>query len=1215
MTRRWCAQMTWALICTLSLTAHASTASYYYDELGRLIETVAADGSSVFYAYDAVGNITSVRHNSTAATGISGFSPISGPVGTSVTIFGSGFNVAPASNTVKFNGTAATVISATATSLVVAVPSGASTGAISVTNGANTATSATSFTVASLGAPTLTSFTPTIGSQGTAVTLNGTNFQANSATDKVLFGTIAAPVSGVTAVSIATSVPSPAASGKISVTTPYGSVTSAADFFAVPTGFNVADVQFTGRVTLGGAAITASTTASGKIALVLFDGVGAKTGNYLQLTSVAPAGGTLSVFSPDGSLLTTGSVSNALIGLPRLPMSGTYTIVVAPSAAATFSLAVEPATVVNVDGQAAAISSVGTGYGAFATFDAYAGQNLGLVLNGIAFSGGGSGHLNLNIVRPDLSNWAQSTNCVTSNPGAACSAALTSLPLSGTYLIQVTNPGYPAITGGAFTLSTDKTGTLTSGVASQLTLRTGQNGRLSFSGTAGQAATIRFQSIVTTPANQSVYVSILKPDGTALTGLVSGSPSTNGNLINLSNLPSTGTYTMIVLPGYGAATTMSVALNPVSELQVDGPAVNITSAASGYGTSLTFTGTAGQNLALMLNGLAFSGGASGTVSLNVVRPDGTSWVQATNCSTGNPGAACSTALTNLPLTGTYLIQVANSSYPAITGGAFTLSSDKTGTLTSGSASLLTLHAGQNGRLTFAGTAGQSATIRFQGITTTPVNLPVWAAILKPDGSTAYGAISGSTSTNGNVFYIASLPSTGTYTLIVGPSYGAATTMSVALNPVSELQVDGPAVNITSAASGYGTSLTFTGTAGQNLALMLNGLAFSGGASGTVSLNVVRPDGTSWIQATNCSTGNPGAACSTALTNLPLTGTYLIQVANSGFPAITGGAFTLSSDKTGTLTSGSASQLTLHAGQNGRLTFAGTAGQPATIRFQGIATTPVNLTVWAAILKPDGSTAYGAISGTTSTNGNVFYIASLPVTGTYTLIVGPSYGAATTMSVALNPVSDLQVDGPAVNITSAATGYGTSLTFTGTAGQNLALMLNGLAFSGGASGTVSLNIVRPDGTNWSQGTYCSTGNPGAACSTALTNLPLTGTYLILVNSSNPPITSGAFTLSSDKTGTLTSGVASPLTLHAGQNARLTFAGTAAVHSLTVGTSTTTPSGQSLVATVLNPSGNTVATGTYGAAGGTLSLGTLSVGTYTVLVIPNYGAATSVTLTYQ
>jgi hypothetical protein len=65
---------------------------------------------------------------------VSSFSPLSGPVGTPVTITGSGYNTTPANNIVFFGATRASVTSATATSLTVSVPAGANYNYISVTN-------------------------------------------------------------------------------------------------------------------------------------------------------------------------------------------------------------------------------------------------------------------------------------------------------------------------------------------------------------------------------------------------------------------------------------------------------------------------------------------------------------------------------------------------------------------------------------------------------------------------------------------------------------------------------------------------------------------------------------------------------------------------------------------------------------------------------------------------------------------------------------------------------------------------------------------------------------------------------------------------------------------------------------------------------------------------------------------------------------------------
>ncbi len=113
-------------------------------------------GSHTIYirAKDSSGDWTQVSTGSFIVTSplpptITSFTPSSGLIGTTVTITGTNFDPSPANNTVKFNGTTATVTASTSTSITTTVPTGATTGIISITTGGNTATSSTSFTVTS----------------------------------------------------------------------------------------------------------------------------------------------------------------------------------------------------------------------------------------------------------------------------------------------------------------------------------------------------------------------------------------------------------------------------------------------------------------------------------------------------------------------------------------------------------------------------------------------------------------------------------------------------------------------------------------------------------------------------------------------------------------------------------------------------------------------------------------------------------------------------------------------------------------------------------------------------------------------------------------------------------------------------------------------------------------------------------------------------------
>jgi RHS repeat-associated protein len=177
----------------------------------------------------------SARFDATIATQqtptITSFTPAEGPVGTSVTITGTNFDPVPANNTVTFNGVTATVTAATATSLTATVPTGATTGPITVTTAAGTATSATNFTV--LVPPSVTGFTPASGRTGNSVTVIGTNFVNVSA---VTFNGIAATSFTVqTATTLTAVVPPTATTGPLAVTTSGGTGTSPGHFVVIPT--------------------------------------------------------------------------------------------------------------------------------------------------------------------------------------------------------------------------------------------------------------------------------------------------------------------------------------------------------------------------------------------------------------------------------------------------------------------------------------------------------------------------------------------------------------------------------------------------------------------------------------------------------------------------------------------------------------------------------------------------------------------------------------------------------------------------------------------------------------------------------------------------------------------------------------------------------------------------------------------------------------------
>ena len=163
------------------LTCLLDSVTYSYDELGRLVGAVAATGDSVRYSYDAVGNILSITRYSASQFALFTFSPKSGPVGTNVTISGSNFSSNSAQDSVTFNGTNATIISATPTTLVVSVPVGATSGSLTISSPSGSTTTSDSFTVTnSDGKPRIDSFTPQIVAPGNRRNNSRSKFRYNA---------------------------------------------------------------------------------------------------------------------------------------------------------------------------------------------------------------------------------------------------------------------------------------------------------------------------------------------------------------------------------------------------------------------------------------------------------------------------------------------------------------------------------------------------------------------------------------------------------------------------------------------------------------------------------------------------------------------------------------------------------------------------------------------------------------------------------------------------------------------------------------------------------------------------------------------------------------------------------------------------------------------------------------------------------------------------
>jgi len=199
-----------------------------------------------------VNSIGSNRVLFTVTPTITNISPASGPIGTSVTITGTGYGTSQGSSTVIFNGTAATPTSWSATSITVPVPTGATTGNVVVTVGGS-ASNGVAFTV--LPTPSITGLSPASGPLGTSVTITGTNFGASQGTSTVKFNGLNAGSTSWSNTSITTQVPDGASSGNVVVTVG-GVPSNGVDFTVTAPVINILSPTsggFSTPVTVGGA--------------------------------------------------------------------------------------------------------------------------------------------------------------------------------------------------------------------------------------------------------------------------------------------------------------------------------------------------------------------------------------------------------------------------------------------------------------------------------------------------------------------------------------------------------------------------------------------------------------------------------------------------------------------------------------------------------------------------------------------------------------------------------------------------------------------------------------------------------------------------------------------------------------------------------------------------------------------------------------------------
>lgn len=334
--------------------------------------------------------IDGVSYSGGVVPTLGSFSPAFGTPGSAVTLVGSGLTAAAQ---VAFNGTPARFREVTDGQLQVVVPAGATSGVVTVTTSAGSATSSAAFRVLNLEA-----IVPGVGRPGDTVLLSGSGFTGASL---VAFNGVSTPFTVLSDSRIQTVVPAAATSGLVTVQVPTLTLVTPAPFMVLRVASLAPGAARPGdMVMIDGAGFTGTTR-------VAFNGTPA-TFTVLSDTRIqaaVPAGATSGAVSVSTPILTLVSPSSfAVVRVDRLSVSqvtagGTFEV-----EGSGFALAES----ITLNGSAAAFTRISdTRLGVTVPAMATSGT-LRLVVAGLVLEGPGLGVLNVlsfapTAMRPGLS--------------------------------------------------------------------------------------------------------------------------------------------------------------------------------------------------------------------------------------------------------------------------------------------------------------------------------------------------------------------------------------------------------------------------------------------------------------------------------------------------------------------------------------------------------------------------------------------------------------------------------------------------------------------------------------------------------------------------------------------------------------------------------------------------------------------------------------------
>jgi hypothetical protein len=546
----------------------------------------------------------------------------------------------------------------------------------------------------------------------------------------------------------------------------------------------------------------------------------------------------------------------------------------------------------------------------------------------------------------------------------------------------------------------------------------------------------------------------------------------------------------------------------------------------------------------------------------------------------------------------------------------------------GSVTAVTTASGEKATLTFAGTAGDRVSMRISGVTMSPYATTGDYASLKFGSTVVVPAFA--FGRNGTWMEPVTLPSTGTYTILLDPqsTYTGRATVQIWKTPADVTQAateNGGPVTLAMTTPGQNGTVTFPGTSGDRVSLKFSGVTIGTSTTNSAAVTVKNPDASALVPGFNMGTSGSFVEPVT----LAQTGTYTIKVDpktyNAGSATVT--VYLVPADQTPSISVGTQLPLTFASpGQNATVTISGlSAGQRMALNISsdtiGTGTAGTNVTIYNGASVLVATAAVGL-------PGKFFEPITLPAGGPYTVKIDPQGFNVGSMNLDLygpvpaNSSTALGALGSgglatSFSVGASSAGQNGTFTFTGTLNQRVAINFSSVTIGTLLAGS-NVTVTGPNGKLVP--TF-AVGTNGYFMDTIA--LPAAGTYTITVDPTGA--NTGSMNINvyqvAANTTTATTAAASPTPVTVtntspGQNMNVTFTGAlnqrifVDLTNVSIGTSAISGTQVSLIRPNGTALGTTLNVGTNGGYVDAITLP--AAGTYTVKINPTGANTGSMTV---